>query len=209
MGTVWASISSNKVIQTAKMLNLFATLLISLTVCHVYGGMPGECPSVNSIDVMNEEGTNFVCAVRWIGKGSVNTIEGCNDCDGIGPSTMMKDDNCDNEGDGWCPAGSIIVKAGCTLYGWEELGYSGYLREWHGPNVFPDGCVVTGDRDTCPKWCDHDDCGCYGHGPRSIKCRCDQEPIICVPEDGYERVIQCDNTEGQTQLDCGYTKKIG
>ena len=32
---------------------------------------------------------------------------------------MMKDDNCDNEGDGWCIAGSIIVKAGCTLYGWE------------------------------------------------------------------------------------------
>ena len=53
-------------------------------------------------------------------KGSVNTIEGCNDCGtNPGPYTMMKDDNCDNEGDGWCIAGSIIVKAGCTLYGWE------------------------------------------------------------------------------------------
>jgi hypothetical protein len=48
------------------------------------------------------------------------TIEGCNDCGtNPGPYTMMKDDNCDNEGDGWCIAGSIIVKAGCTLYGWE------------------------------------------------------------------------------------------
>ena len=99
------------------MFDTFATLIISLLVGQAYGI---ECPSVSSIDVMNEEGTDFVCAVRWSGKGSVNTIEGCNDCGtNPGPYTMMKDDDCDNEGDGWCIAGSIIVKAGCTLYGWE------------------------------------------------------------------------------------------
>lgn len=87
------------------------------------------------------------------------------------------------------------------------LHYSGDLREWHGPSVFPDGCVVTGDPYTCPNWCYGDDgCGCYGRGPRSIKCRCDQEPIECVPEDGWETVIQCDNINGLTDFHCAYTK---
>ena len=55
------------------MFDTFATLIISLLVGQAYGI---ECPSASSIDVMNKEGTEFVCAVRWSGKGSVNTIEG-------------------------------------------------------------------------------------------------------------------------------------
>lgn len=189
------------------MLKLFKTLTTIILVSQAYGD---ECPSPNNIPVMNDEGTEFVCGVRWFGHGAEHAIDGCNDCDGYGPFTMMANNDCDNEGDGWCPSGSILVKAGCTLYGWEGLHYTGEVREWHGPNVFPDGCVETGKSSTCPKWCYHDSvCGCYSQGPRSAKCRCQQQPIICDPQDFYEEVYQCNNCKGETDLKCTYEKKVG
>ena len=89
------------------------------------------------------------------------------------------------------------------------LHFSGELKEWHGPNVYPDGCTENGNHDTCPEWCDDDSvCGCYGHGSRSMKCRCEQEPISCAPVDGWEQVVQCDNRNGGTPLHCEYKKVL-
>ncbi len=47
---------------------------------------------------------------------------------------------------------------------------------------------------------------CRYHG---FQCRCIQEPIDCVPEDGYDVTMTCDNTEGAVDAECAYTKTIG
>merc|ERR1712126_155178 len=96
--------------------------------------------------------------------------------------------------------GSVIVKAGCTFYGYKDHGYSGDLMKYEGPNVFPDGC--TGGK--CPPIS-----GNAANGFCSVKCRCKQDPIICTPEDGWATIIQCDNTQSSTELLCSYTKTIG
>merc|ERR1719300_211838 len=45
-------------------------------------------------------------------------------------------------------------------------------------------------------------------GPKSFKCRC-HYPINCVPEDGYEVILQYDNKKGKTPITLTYTKTIG
>ena len=45
-------------------------------------------------------------------------------------------------------------------------------------------------------------------GPKSFKCRC-HYPINCVPEDGYEVILQYDNRKGKTPITLTYTKTIG
>merc|ERR1712243_111542 len=45
-------------------------------------------------------------------------------------------------------------------------------------------------------------------GPKSYKCRC-YYPINCVPEDGYEVILQYDNKKGKTPITLTYTKTIG
>ena len=45
-------------------------------------------------------------------------------------------------------------------------------------------------------------------GPKSFKCRC-YYPINCVPEDGYEVILQYDNKKGKTPITLTYTKTIG
>lgn len=163
-----------------------------------------ECPPINSIPVMNEDNTNFVCAQTWDAPGSVNPIEGCN----IAAQTHVyyKGEDFDATDCCFIAMGSIIVKAGCTLYGWEHGGYTGRLFTYPGPNVFPNGCTNPYDPTTCPP------IGAgppYASGPVSVKCRCQQEPIICVPEDGWERIMQCDNSDGSTATTCKYKKTIG
>ena len=48
--------------------------------------------------------------------------------------------------------------------------------------------------------------GCFAHGPRSLKCRCKQKPIVCTPKDSYEQIMKCDNSNGQTSAQCTYTR---
>jgi len=164
----------------------------------------GECPNINSIPVMNEDSTNFVCAQTWDAPGSVSPIEGCNT---ISASYILyKGQDLDATDCCLINMGSVIVKAGCTLYGWEHGGYTGRLFEYQGPNVFPNGCTNPYDPTTCPPALGVPP---FANGPVSIKCRCQQEPIICVPEDGWERIMQCDNSEGSTATTCKYKKTIG
>jgi len=162
-----------------------------------------ECPSINSIPVMNADSTNFVCAETWdMGTLSANPIEGCNG----NPWLHYKGDELNGDPGRYYPMGSIIVKAGCVLYGWNQPGYTGTLRQYPGPNVYANGCPDPYNTDTCP-WENGD--GVHGWGHASVKCRCEQDPITCVPEDGWERIMQCDNSDGSTITTCKYKKTIG
>lgn len=42
-----------------------------------------------------------------------------------------------------------------------------------------------------------------------MQCRCEQDPVSCVPEDGYEVAMVCDNTGSTLEMDCSYTYTIG
>ena len=46
-------------------------------------------------------------------------------------------------------------------------------------------------------------------GPTSWKCRCVQEPVLCQPEDSYEVVLVCDNTQGLVTTKCSYSQTVG
>ena len=68
----------------------------------------------------------------------------------------------------------------------------------------------------------------YANGPRSVKCRCRQEPISCTPTDAFDVrigakifidafcntmiikvVLTCDNTRGTFPTHCSYSQTIG
>jgi len=186
-------------------MKLFFILVAILSSCTLY--LKAECPSINSIPVMNAEGTNFYCAEVWDGIGSASPIEGCNALS-HDPGFLSKGDDLDAGciNNLYYPTGSIIVKAGCVLYGWNQCGYTGTRREYPGPGVYPNGCPDPYNTDTCPRelWD-----GVHGWGHVSIKCRCEQEAIVCEPEDGWERIMQCDNSDGSTTTTCKYKKTIG
>jgi len=170
--------------------------LVALSIMLTMDGVLSECPNINDLPVLTDDGTMFFCAFTWYDEGSTEPIQGCNGDD----RTYMDDDDLDH-GDGYyLSAGSIIVKAGCTLYGYSEHNYNGDLIKYYGPATFPDGC--TGGK--CPPVD-----GTHAHGFYSAQCRCDQDPIICQPEDSWATIIQCDNTQSSVDLSCSYTKTIG
>jgi len=178
-----------------------------LSACTLY--IKAECPSIDSLPVMNSDSTNFFCAKTWDGWGSVNSIEGCNIAtESSMPWELYKGDQMDAGCTGpYYPMGSIIVKAGCVLYGWNGCGYAGTLRQYQGPGVYPYGCPDPSNTDTCP-W-EISGGGPWAWGQVSFKCRCEQDPITCVPTDEWERIMQCDNSDGSTATTCKYKKTIG
>ena len=78
-----------------------------------------ECPKINNLPVLNTAGNNFYCAFDWIDAYPWTheiPLEACNDkrynlMDGTDWDTgnvhLFK------------PIGGLIVKAGCTLYGYQ------------------------------------------------------------------------------------------
>ena len=46
-------------------------------------------------------------------------------------------------------------------------------------------------------------------GPRSTRCRCIQKTPDCQPDDGYDPVLVCDNTNGAVDLHCSYSHTVG
>ena len=64
-----------------------------------------------------------------------------------------------------------------------------YLRDFYGTVVVPNN--VFGHH-----YDDDPGSGCSDYAFGSLKCRCQQEMIDCVPVDGYETILVCDNTDG-------------
>ena len=77
-------------------------------------GVLSECPNINDLPVLNEAGDEFYCAWFWQGHGNPEPIDACNG--GSGP--VMDNADWDTSPGVYMPMESIIVKAGCTLYGY-------------------------------------------------------------------------------------------
>ena len=84
--------------------------------------------------------------------------------------------------------------------------WNGEAIEYNSRNVkiYPDGCKTVEENKICPNVNPVDER--YGQGFRSFKCRCKQNPIICVPTDEWVVITSCDNSEGSSKGKCEYTK---
>jgi len=140
---------------------------------------------------------HFTCAKKWFGPGDSEWVDACNGCD-LGTSFTMRD-GLDGYGDPGqhYPMGSVMIKAGCTLFMYYDEHYQGDSAKYEGPlNIYNNQWGI-GSANNC------------GNGPSSYKCRCIQKPVTCAPEDQYEVVLYCDNTMGQVTTSCTYEKAIG
>jgi len=105
-------------------------------------GLDAECPNINDMPVLNDAGDHFYCAFRWQDNYPWDhdiPLEACLDED----TYLIEDDAKDYDtgsSNHWSIFGGTIVKAGCTLYGYENSGYSGNRIDYNGPAIFPDGC---------------------------------------------------------------------
>jgi len=171
-------------------------IIISIVALFHLSGTAGECPSMDEVPVMYNKET-FMCAWLYTGPGSDYAIDACNDCPNDFPHQSWLYDGWDQDGPACCymPIGSVIVRPGCQIYLYEDLGFQGVITNYgsgihtnlQGPLYFP----------PCPGW-------------KGLKCRCQMTPPVCDPIDSYHTVLQCDNSGSeQTVVTCRYKKAIG
>ena len=92
---------------------------IALFSCLV-AGISAECPNINDLPVLNDEGDQFYCAFNWHDEKPWEfdiPLEGCNTGEPY-PETYMDGYDYSTGDDRFHAIGSLIVKAGCTLYGY-------------------------------------------------------------------------------------------
>jgi len=151
----------------------------------------GECPAMNDIPVMFNDQA-FTCGKKWMDWGGDYAVDSCNG----NPYTFPDGYDDDAYGGAFYPMGSIFVKPGCTMYMYEENGYSGESHVISGPaEVY---------RNTHWNLNHHSPAG-----PSSFKCRCIQKKVDCEPEDSLEVVLWCDNRNSVVETKCTYEKTIG
>jgi len=166
----------------------------------VLSSVTGECPANpdDDIPIMYDE-DHFTCAKIWNGPGDSYWVDACNGCSG-GTSFSIRD-GYDQPGDVrmYYPMGSIMVKAGCTLFMYEDVCYDGELKQVEGPFEIYDNTWGTEEyyKPGCAK------------GPRSFKCRCIQKPVDCVAEDHYKEIFHCTNDDSDSTISCTYSKTVG
>jgi len=135
----------------------------------------------------HEENNDKTCAYYWNEEGDDWPVDACN---GIRASAGVGDFNPSGS---YFPMGSIYVQPGCTMYLYENSNFEGAREELY------EGLVPNNQ---------HFPSSSGAPGPKSFKCRC-HYPINCVPEDGYEVILQYDNKKGKTPITLTYTKTIG
>merc|ERR1712136_156069 len=102
--------------------------------------------------------------------------------------------------------GGTIVKAGCTLYGYENEHFHDDANEYDVPKLYANGCPFGDDHFKCNREMDNN----FDHwGWSSFKCRCKQDPIICSPSDSWVTIDEIDNTDNDNKAKATYTKVIG
>ena len=86
----------------------------------------------------------------------------------------------------------------------QGFDYNGLWAKYYKPDTFPRGCIDDDmPRQTCPPI---DNGDYHADGFLSAKCRCKQNPVVCDPEDEWQTIFQCDNTNSSVDLSCSYTK---
>jgi len=177
--------------QTSIKLVLFSTCFITLlgatdpieekTVQYLSG-----CPA-SYYHYPHEQDSYPICAYYWDGEGDSWPVDACN-----GYRYYARESDYNPTSD-YYPMGSIYVMPGCTMYLYEDYNFSGDRQEIY------DGLLPNNP---------HFASNGFIPGPKSFKCRC-HYPINCVPEDGYEVILQYDNRKGKTPITLTYTKTIG
>jgi len=159
----------------------------------------GECPNMDDIPVMYDK-EHFTCAWAYSGAGSAYDVDACNDCYGSTGFHYTYHDQTESDSGICCywPIGSLIIRPGCQIYLYSDVGYHGDVTTY-GPGIHPNlhGPVdeLTGNN-------------CYGW--KGYKCRCQMTPPVCDPIDSYHTVFQCDNSANQHhEATCRYKKVIG
>merc|ERR1712038_1487691 len=108
---------------------LFVSNIMNLIFVCTLNGVLLECPNNNELPVLNDVGDAFYCAWNWDGWGNPEPIQACN-----GEVEFYMDDYDHDNDIGWyTPVESLIVKAGCTFYGWEGYDFSGTPIKYYGP----------------------------------------------------------------------------
>ena len=92
----------------------FALLFLVLVV-----GLNSECPAIDDLPAITKDGKQFYCAFNWWPKGDDLPIDACNKMNGAAHNkTWMENQDQDPAEHFYQPVGSLIVKAGCTFYGY-------------------------------------------------------------------------------------------
>lgn len=172
-------------------------IIISIVALFHLSGTAGECPSMDEVPVMYNKET-FMCAWLYTGPGSDYAIDACNVCpNDIDNGHYDVNDGFDQAGEAcfYLPIGSVIVRPGCQIYLYEDLGFQGVITNYgSGIHTNLQGPLY---QPPCPGW-------------KGLKCRCQMTPPVCDPIDSYHTVLQCDNSGSeQTVVTCRYKKAIG
>lgn len=157
------------------------------------------CPRIQDIPVMNDTENEFVCCRTWDGWGDSEEVGGCNVISWTGLD-KYRFEGIEGKMFG---VGSLIVKAGCTYYGYKDYNFKGDVIKYSGPETYPDGCIGK----KCPP--DGAKNPEIADGFRSMECQCEQEPIDCDPSDEWNTVHSCDFSQSSTTGKCTYSKTIG
>jgi len=175
-----------------KLISIFLVL-----VAGIIQNSNSECPQVNDLPVYYDENT-FYCARFYYGFGDDLEIRGCNGCS-IQEYGDLNDGFDQDAGDGrQFPVGSLIVRPGCTFYQFHESHYNGGWNVYEGPGIWPK--IENGPNS--------ENAGC-AKGRPGIMCRCSMRHFSCVPEDGFDVVLDCDATNAIVDTECNYMKTMG
>jgi len=174
---------------------VFTTVIIFFTFSIAAIQVQAECPPLNSVPVMYDDET-FNCARKWHGPGDAEPIKACNSCQ-LGNYYDHYDMQDWNEGQPYGYTGSLIVNPGCTFYGFSGREFDGTVYE------YPAGLYSLVE---APYTDLANGCGDYF---RSVKCRCQQKLISCVPEDEWALIFVCDAVDALKPVKCTYQRTIG
>ena len=118
--------------------------------------------------------------IYFKGAGYFNPSGACN-----GNSAALTDDYSEPGTDVWFfPIGSIIVKAGCQMSGYDKAKYGGRVKLYKGPIVIPTQSFF--DYGQWWPWI-------VMYGFTSAKCTCDIHYVECKPTEQIFELGRCDN----------------
>lgn len=183
-------------------------LLTSIVTLAMIAGLgTAECPGNHEEVPTLYDDETFTCWVLYQGEGHDSPLNSCVDCDGVSwpeGESFMEPDGVDytTEPESYVHVGSFLVKPGCTLTGFVEANYEGEFRDFY-------GTLLESNNDWGHHYLDSTSPGCGRYGWGSYKCRCQQKMPDCVPVDGWDTVLVCNNVDGNTELKCDYQQSIG
>ena len=93
--------------------------------------------------------------------------------------------------------GSLIVNPGCTYYGFNECFFEETVYEY-----------TAGLYSLLEPPAHDQPSGCANYFS-SVKCRCQQKLVSCIPEDEWAVKLVCNGTGATEPVECSYMKTIG